>query len=364
MPVAAAEVAGKLVGSDDFKAQIKDIVDARHCVRHPLVEAWAAGKLTRPQMAAWVREHYHFTKDLWAFLAAVYSNCPYPDARAAIMDNLSEEQDPNDPEWAAVVARAYNRFVAERYLKVDGRIQAVALLPLIEPQAAAEELRHAVTELGLVGGLLPAAGLRRPYGDRAFDPLFEAAQSLDVPLAVHGAPRKDVGIDFIDDPDAAFVLAHPYSVMTQFTSMIFERVWDRFPRLKVAFLEAGCGWVPYLMERIDRRTEDRTGRRLATEQVRNSPIYFHAELEERDVLPLALSVVGEDRFVYASDFPHESEATVQRALQGFLARQDVGEGAKRVMTFSLMDQISLWPRSRALCFTLRMMISSSVSYTV
>ena len=238
-----------------------------------------------------------------------------------------------DPEWAAVVARAYNRFVAERYLKVDGRIQAVALLPLIEPQAAAEELRHAVTELGLVGGLLPAAGLRRPYGDRAFDPLFEAAQSLDVPLAVHGAPRKDVGIDFIDDPDAAFVLAHPYSVMTQFTSMIFEHVWDRFPRLKVAFLEAGCGWAPYLMERIDRRTEDRTGRRLATEQVRNSPIYFHAELEERDVLPLALSVVGEDRFVYASDFPHESEATVQRALQGFLARQDVGEGAKRKILY-------------------------------
>ncbi len=238
-----------------------------------------------------------------------------------------------DPEWAAAVAKAYNRFVADRYLKVDRRIQAVALLPLLDAEAAAEELRHAVTELGLVGGLLPAAGLRRPYGDRAFDPLFEAAQSLDVPLMVHGAPRKDVGIDFIDDPDAAFVLAHPYSVMTQFTSMVFERVWDRFPRLKVAFLEAGCGWVPYLMERIDRRTEDRTGRRLATEQVRTSPIYFHAELEEKDVLPLALSVVGEDRFVYASDFPHESEATVQRALQGFLARQDVSDGAKRKILY-------------------------------
>ncbi len=234
-----------------------------------------------------------------------------------------------DPEWAAALAGAYNRFVAERYGKADGRIQAVGLLPLLDPEAAATELRRAVTELGLVGGLLPAAGLRRPYGDRAFDPLFEAAQELDVPLAVHGASRKDLGIDFIDDPDAAFVLAHPYSVMTQFTSMIFERVWDRFPRLKVAFLEAGCGWVPYLIERIDRRTEDRTGRRLATEQVRGSPIYFHAELEERDVLPLALSVVGEDRFVYASDFPHESEATVRRALEGFLGRRDVSDSAKR-----------------------------------
>jgi len=51
--------------------------------------------------------------------------------------------------------------------------------------------------------------------------------------------------------------------------------------------------------------------------------------KRRTFLPLALSVVGEDRFVYASDFPHESEATVQRALHGFLARQDVSDGAKR-----------------------------------
>ena len=106
MPAAATEVAGKLAGPEDFKAQIKAIVDARHCNRHPLVEAWATGKLTRPQMAAWVREHYHFTKDLWAFLSAVYSNCPYPDARAAIMENLSEEEDPKDPHTEILLSFA------------------------------------------------------------------------------------------------------------------------------------------------------------------------------------------------------------------------------------------------------------------
>lgn len=234
-----------------------------------------------------------------------------------------------DPEWAAAVARGYNSFVHDRYVKADPRLRAVALLPVLDPVASARELGRAVNELGMVGGLLPAAGLRRPYGDPAFDPLYEAAQALGVPLAVHGAPRQGVGIDFIDDPNAAFVLAHPFSVMTQFTSMIFSGVWNRFPRLKAAFLEAGCGWVPYLIERIDRRTQGRMARPGASEQVRSSPIYFHADLEEAGVLPTALSAVGEDRFLYASDYPHESAATAARALQTFLAREDLSQSAKQ-----------------------------------
>ena len=124
------------------------------------------------------------------------------------------------------------------------------------------------------------------------------------------------------------MLAHSFGQMSQFTHMIFGRVFERFPRLKVAFLEAGCGWVPYLIERIDRRTE-RSGRRLATEQVQNHPIYFHAELAERQVLPLALSVVGEDRLLYASDFPHEPDDEIMEVLEAFLAREDVSQSAKQ-----------------------------------
>ena len=244
-----------------------------------------------------------------------------------------------DPEWAVAVARGYNDFVFDRYLEQDSRLKAVAVLPLQDPQAAATELQRAVGELGMVGGLLPAAGLRIPYGDSAFDPLYHAAEDLQVPLAVHGAPRQGVGIDFIDDPDAGFVLAHPLPVMVQFTSMIFAGVWDRFPRLKGAFLETGCGWVPYLIERIDRRTEGRRHRKLASEQVRNSPIYFHAELEEEGVLPTALAEVGDDRFLYASDFPHESAATATHALETFLARSDVSQGAKKKILCDNVKQI-------------------------
>src|SRR2546429_3944391 len=228
-----------------------------------------------------------------------------------------------DPDWAADLARAYNDYVYDHFLRRNARWEAGGLLPVQAPRAAAAELRRAIHELGMVGGLLPTPGLNVGYGDSGFDPLYEAAQALGTMLAVHGAARQHgigVNLDYVGaDGGQAFVLAHSFGQMSQFTHMIFGRVFERFPRLKVAFLEAGCGWVPYLIERIDRRTE-RSGRRLATEQVQNHPIYFHAELAERQGLPLALSVVGGERLLYASDFPHEPDDGIIGVLGAVLAR--------------------------------------------
>ena len=149
-----------------------------------------------------------------------------------------------DPEWAADLAKAYNDFVYDKYLKDNSRIKAVAVIPVQDPPAAAKELHRAVTELGMVGGLLPTPGLRRYYGDSAYDPLYqEALQSLGTMLAVHGAARQGIGLDFTEDPNQGFVLSHTYAQISQFTNVICERVFDRFPRLKMVFLEAGCGWV-------------------------------------------------------------------------------------------------------------------------
>jgi pyrroloquinoline-quinone synthase len=92
--------------AEELKQELKAIVDARHCIHHPLVEAWAAGTLPKEVLGRWAQEHYHFTKDLWAFLAATYANCPEPDARATIMENLSEEEDPNDPHVNILLAFA------------------------------------------------------------------------------------------------------------------------------------------------------------------------------------------------------------------------------------------------------------------
>lgn len=124
--------------------------------------------------------------------------------------------------------------------------------------------------------------------------------------------------------------AHAMAIMLQFNSMIHDRTFERFPRLKVAFLEASCGWVPYAIERIDHRSA-KLARNLALEQVTNHPIYFHASLEDESVLPFTISVIGDDRLLFASDFPHESldAEAVGHDIETFLARPDLRPESKR-----------------------------------
>ena len=101
-----------------------------------------------------------------------------------------------DPEWACGLAIAYNNWLSERYLKVTPRIKGVALIPLQTPGEAVKELRRAVAKLGMVAAVLPSVGLDKPLGHSDFWPVYEEAQRLDIPLAVHGAPSRGLGIDF------------------------------------------------------------------------------------------------------------------------------------------------------------------------
>ena len=103
-----------------------------------------------------------------------------------------------NPEWSCVISRAYNSWIAERFTRQSPRLKAVALLPVHEPVEAAKELERA-QGLGLVAGLLPAVTvLNKGYGHTDFDPIYEAAQRLDMPLAVHGAPSRGMGFDFFN----------------------------------------------------------------------------------------------------------------------------------------------------------------------
>src|SRR5215212_9513929 len=70
----------------------------------------------------------------------------------------------NHRDWAIAVARAYNDWLAETYVQRSPRFNGMALIPLQEPEAAVEELRRAVNELGLLGTMLPTAGLPQLLG--------------------------------------------------------------------------------------------------------------------------------------------------------------------------------------------------------
>jgi predicted TIM-barrel fold metal-dependent hydrolase len=230
-----------------------------------------------------------------------------------------------DPGWAVSLARGYNQWFYETHHRFSSRLRQVALVPLQDVPAAVKETHRAVTELNAAGLLLPATGgdlgIRKPLGHPDFWPIYEAAQELNVPVAVHGAPGQGLGMNFFTNFASIQSLEHPLPLMVQLTSMVFEGVFERFPQLRVAFLEAGVGWVPYMMDRLDRSYDIWAGRGVSefsewvkkrpSEYITNGNVYFSAEGDEEGIA-YAIKRIGGNAVLYASDFPHETNA--QRAI--------------------------------------------------
>jgi predicted TIM-barrel fold metal-dependent hydrolase len=216
-----------------------------------------------------------------------------------------------DPEWAIALARAYNNWIFDRYVKQSPQLRGVALLPLQDIGAAVDELRRAVEDLGALGAVLPAVGLHRPLGHAHYDPLYAEAVRLGCPLGVHGGPAQMLGLDSLEFFAQVHTLAHPFAQMIQMTSIFMSGVFDRFPDVRIGFLEAGISWLPFLVGRMDRSFKARKRPEFVggVESVPSSylgggNVYFTIDPGEPGIEP-ALELLGEDNLFFASDFPHE-----------------------------------------------------------
>ena len=234
-------------------------------------------------------------------------------------------------EWGIALAQAYNDWIHDRFMKADPRIRAIALLPVQDPQAAADELRRCVTKLKMVGGLIIAGHRRKPLGDSLYDPIYKAAQELDTVLSIHaGGPGNR--FEMFESAIEARCLGHPTSLMTEMTSMMFRGVFDRFPKVRFAFLEGGVAWALFLRERMQEAYEQW---KVQAPELKKSPdehlssgrIFFHAELDER-IIPYAAQVLGAGSLLYASDFPHVSPEKSLHEKDEFMEREDVSDQVK------------------------------------
>lgn len=284
---------------------------------------------------------YEITPDLWIDTLdkmQIESTVLYPTAGLS----YSTIQ---DPAWAIALARAYNNWFYDRFHRKSKRLRAMALIPMQSVPDAVKELRRAVTELGAVGAVLPAnsadVGIRKCFGDPEFWPVYEEAERLNVPLATHGAPSMNLGINSFTHFAATQALEHPISQMIQLTSFIMEGVFDRFKTLRVGFLEAGTGWVPYMIDRLDRAYKgwNDKGVREFSAWMKTAPsdvfasgrLYFSCEGGEPSMRNL-IDRIGYKGILFASDFPHESN--LERAMhevEELMDRDDLDDGAKQAI---------------------------------
>ena len=222
-------------------------------------------------------------------------------------------------DYAIEVARAYNGWLHDTYLKFNPRFKGMALIPMQDPEEAAKELRRAVTELGMLGAMMPSNGLPTPLGSKMYWPVYAEADRLGCCLAIHGGAHDRFGMDHMNMYVPVHALGHPWGLTINCASIVYNGIFDRFPGVRIAFLEGGVAWVLLLLERLHASHEthfqyippDEFGVREGEEpnqhiikHIKAGRFFIGCETEEL-TMPFAIKLVGNEPFMYSSDFPHE-----------------------------------------------------------
>ncbi len=210
---------------------------------------------------------------------------------------------------AAALCRAYNDWLAEYCAHQPDRLVGVALLPQQDPEMAAAELDRAVNAYGFVGGIIrPNRVSGRTIDDPAFDILWQTAAALDVPIAFHEAyihGIDTVGQDRMPCYAACHVSSHVFEQMTAMLVTTVMGIQDRFSRLRLGFMEAGCGWAPTWLDRIEEHYEFAPDDFLGGDP--------HGRVNKRTWLTFEIGEPGleaacrqgwADNICFASDYPH------------------------------------------------------------
>src|SRR5581483_46619 len=217
----------------------------------------------------------------------------------------------DDAGFALDVARAYNDWLLTKVCgHAPDRLKGVATVPLQDVDRSVEEARRAAG-IGAVAVTIPPVVGAANLDDPVLLPFFEACASLDLAVAVHSAPGMNLplpGAERFDNYAQVHCLSFPVDQMVAFTALAMGGVLDRFPALRVAFLESGTGWVPYFVHRMhehhEKRPELLPGMTTdPRELLARGQCYFSFEAEE-PMLAACVEQLGDNWLVYASDYPH------------------------------------------------------------
>ncbi len=244
-----------------------------------------------------------------------------------------------DPEVSAALARAHNLWTRDFCAVNPKRLRFAAQVSYHDVDLAVKEARRAVRELGavaVIGNPNPVRG--RHIHDPEFEPLWEAIEELGVPVGFHptgqASLRDDIARRYLDHPNGRVIgIAgrNPMELMLAFASMAAGGVLERHPRLRCAFLEGTCGWLPWWLWRLDEAWEkfgpgsEVQISALPSEYFRRQ-CYVATDADEK-VLGQVVEAVGDDNIVVSTDYPH-SDGLFPHAMAEFVALDGVSDKTK------------------------------------
>jgi aminocarboxymuconate-semialdehyde decarboxylase len=209
------------------------------------------------------------------------------------------------PALAAAFARIQNEQLAKLVKAHPGRFQAIATVPMQAPRQAADELRHAMTALGLRGVQIGSNIAGKNLDDPELEPVWATAAELGAFILIH--PINVAGIDRLKSYYLNNLIGNPLDTTIAAACLVFSGVLERYPSLKICLAHGG-GFVPY-----------QAGRFLHGWQVRAEPkvklpkpptdslqrFYFDTIVHSKEVLEFLVRNAGADRVLLGSDYPFD-----------------------------------------------------------
>ena len=244
----------------------------------------------------------------------------------------------SDPGLEAALYRAYNRFVGKQCQFDPKRLKWAGLLPLRDQEQAIAALEE-MQQLGATAAVVYGTARERLLSHPSFTPVWDVFATTGLPLCVHMGMSYPPFEELSQDLFASHAIGMSLPAQLAFVAIVGHGMLDRYPNLKVGFLEFGGEWMFYMVGRLDHYLpidrsqmpiKDRLPRESIEAYVKSGRIFLASEADD-PLLPEEMALIGEDQILYSSDVPHGEGR--ESAAHKIIARADLTDIQKRKLLY-------------------------------
>ena len=214
-------------------------------------------------------------------------------------------------EVEVAMARAYNRWLCERVLAEEPRLRSMLYLPFNDAEASYRMVKEFGGKPG-VSGFMVTAARHRPIHHNSFMKTYALLEEMGLPLGFHaGYNWQEQSMEMMNKFISVHAIGFVFYNMVHLTNWIINGLPERFPKLKVLWIESGLAWVPFMMQRLDneymmRSSEAPLLKRKPSDYMRE--MFFTTqpmEITDMGALEQTFRMMNaETQLLYSSDYPH------------------------------------------------------------
>jgi predicted TIM-barrel fold metal-dependent hydrolase len=252
-------------------------------------------------------------------------------------------------------ARAYNRWLVEQILPHEPRLRSMLYLPFNDPNACYKMVEDFGDKPGVSGFMITASHSQAVH-DNAYMKTYAALEERGLPLSFHGIYNwTDGAFRTMNRFISIHALGFVFYNMLHCINWVINGLPERFPNLKVIWMESGLAWVPFVMQRLDNeynmRSNEAPALKMKPSEYMRQMYYSNQPMETDNLRALEVTfemINAKTQLLYSSDYPHwdfDSPSVIYDLpfLDEEAKKNILGENARRVFNLQGIGKLAKIP---------------------